>query len=144
MFGKVGDLSRGELAAGSGIKRSFGTVGRAGEVGQFLFDFAPGAKAWVDHVEGFETGEGFAVGVEPVQLSPGGRFPGDPEPVEVVFDLLVEFRPDAGVVDVFEAQEKAALFFCGQSMGDQGGEGMAEVEIAGWAGSEARGDHEGR
>lgn len=58
---KIGDLVAGEVSAGAGIKGAFGTVGSAGQVREFLFDFAAGAEAGIDHTEVFEPGEGFVV-----------------------------------------------------------------------------------
>lgn len=46
------------------------------------------------------------------------------------------------MVDVLEAQQKASAFCDGKAVGHERGEGMAQVEISGGAGGEARSDHD--
>ena len=55
---------------------------------------------------GFELFDGGGVGGEAVGLAEGGAGPIEAEPAEVGFDGRVEFFADAGVVDVFEAEEE--------------------------------------
>lgn len=46
------------------------------------------------------------------------------------------------MVDILESQKKMALFCDRKTVGNERGEGMAEVKISGWAGSKAGDDHD--
>ena len=46
------------------------------------------------------------------------------------------------MVDILESQKKMALFCDRKTVGNERGEGMAEVEISGWAGCESGNDHD--
>jgi hypothetical protein len=64
--------------------------------------------------------------------------PREAAPGQVVFDRGVELGADAGVVDILEPQGEAPAREPGEVVGNQGREGVAEVEGAGGAGREAR------
>jgi len=123
--GEFCDLIEGEFPAGAGVKGPLGTVGSSGQMGEFLFDFPAGAEAGVNHAEALEVGQGLAVGRKSVSLFPGWFLPLKTQPMEVIFDLLVEFRPDASVVDILESQQKTTLFCHGKAVGYQRREGVA-------------------
>lgn len=136
-----GLLSGRELTAGSGVEGTFGALGGAGEFGQFLLDFAAGAEAWVDDAERAEFFQCFPISREAVELVPRGSMPRKTEPAEVAFDVFIMLRPDAGVIDVLEAQEESPVRVLRQFMGHESGMGVPEMEISGGAGRETGRDH---
>ena len=72
---KVGFFGGAELLAGAGVVESLRSVGGVGEVGELGFDLAPGAKAGVEDVEGFELIEGVVISGDPIELAEGGLGP---------------------------------------------------------------------
>ena len=105
---------------------------------ELFLDFAPGAEARIDYLLLAEPVEGFCIQLEPCGLVDRLTVPCEAEPVEVLLDERVETGPDAGVIEVFEAQEERASLAAGDLVGHQGSVGVAEVEPSGGAGGKAR------
>ncbi len=73
-----------------------------------------------------------------LRLAANGMFEGDPEPVEIVENRLLEFRRAAGEVDVLDTQQKATAHFFGHISVQKGRERMAEMQPAIGARREAK------
>ena len=132
-------LGLSQRPAGARIERTFRSMGGVGDARDFFVDVATGAEAGIEDSALAELSEGALVGAKAVRLANRIIVPGDSQPTQVLLDALVILRPDTGVIDVLEAQEKAALLPPGQIVRHQCSVGVAEVETAGWAGREARG-----
>lgn len=136
----------GPVAAGAGIERAFRAV-RCGYGGG---DVGAGAGAGIQHAEGGEAVEGFAVVREMSGLVTNRGFPFEAEPAEVILESGRVFGAAAGRVDVLDAEEETTADRFRTAPGDQGGVGAAEVEQACRARGEAgykcgcqRGDRHG-
>lgn len=75
--------------------------------------------------------------VEVLALDTDGFFPFNFEPGEVFEDLVGVLRLATGVVDVFDAEEKAAVVFPRKIPGAERCVGVSFVEVAGWAGGKS-------
>jgi hypothetical protein len=75
------------------------------------------------------------------RLPPDGPGPGQAEPRQIRLDRRGEFRPAAGDVDIFEAQQHRAVR-PGHRAGEERAVGVAEMEQPGRAGGKARHRHD--
>lgn len=107
-------------------------------------DVGAGAEAWVEQAGLGEVVEGSAVFGEVLGLGADAVVPVEAEPGQVVDQGGGVFGAAAGGVDVLDAEEEAAFGLAGLGPGEEGGVGAAEVERAGRAGGESRGDGEWR
>src|SRR5262249_8781037 len=123
--GRVGDRSAG---ADAGVARPlvFGMRGARGAV-----DVGSRAGAGIDELAPFQVREGGLVYREPIRLHDRPFVPVEPEPAEVVEDLLGRLRLHARRVDVFDAEEQLRVLFPSGEPGEEIGASIAEMLLAG-------------
>lgn len=100
--------------AGSGIDPAGGlAVGR----GECLLDFPSRADAGVEETPGLKALQGLPVRRHSFGLAQYGRFPGKPEPGEILEYRGLVFRATSPAVDVLDSQQKPAVCLTGDLTG---------------------------
>ncbi len=130
-------LGVGEVAAGSGIERSVGAVGRMAGAGDFLLDLLAGAEAGICHAQSRQPVQRRAVVVQMLRLAADRGGPCEAQPGQVLHQLPLELRPAAAGIDILDPQQEKPVPVARGGPAEQGGMGVAEVKEAGRAGGEA-------
>lgn len=97
-----------------------------------MLDVGAGAEAGIHEAAGAELIECCAVVRQMPRLDPDLAIPVEAQPGQVFEDRGSVFGAAAGGVDVLQPQKKAAAAIAGVAAGEQGAEGVAEVQVAGW------------
>jgi hypothetical protein len=113
---------------------------RAADLGS---DVRASAKASIDEATGLESVQGGSVVREVFGLTADRRWPGEPEPRQILADRGFEGGPAARLVDVFDAKEKIATGRGGGLESGQRRKCVTPVKIAARRRREA-GDKSGR
>ncbi len=92
-------------------------------------DVRASAKASINESTGLETVQGGSVVCEVFGLTANRRWPGEPEPRQILADRGLEGGPAARLVDVFDAKEKIAAGPGGGLEGGQRRKGVTPVKV---------------
>ena len=95
-------------------------------------DVATVASASIDKATRPEVIKGTVVGCHPVGLAHYRLRPVNTKPCEVFVDLRLPLGPRAGLVDIFDPQQKLSPHCFGQIMGEECRIGVAKVQRTGW------------
>src|SRR5262245_35558873 len=125
------------MAAGSRIKRSVGPVRRRSGRRNFCGNLLAAAEAGIDQTQSLEAAEGLLVKLEMLGLAAHRLLPGEPEPGQIFIDRPLEFRAAPALVDILDAEQKAASGLARRPISGEGGEGMAQMQAPRGAGCEA-------
>src|SRR5215831_9253898 len=99
---------RSQMFAGARVKGRAVRVARpAISLCDRIDNVAARTKAWVCHAKRRKPCERPRIVRKMLRLAAHGRFPGKPEPGEVLVNRLFEFEPASLGVDIFDAQQKA-------------------------------------
>ncbi len=109
-------------------------------VGRLRYVLA-GTETGVDEAQRIEPIESRRVVGHMVRLAPHRLLPGEAQPRQILEDGGLIGCAAAGAVDILDAQQKAAMGGAGRLVTDEGGGGVAEMQIAGRAGGEAGDNH---
>ncbi len=131
-------LLLGQVAARSGVTRTFVAVRGAGDAG----DFGTAAIAWIDKTGVEQALKVEVVGVLTLALNIGrvrtanvrAFVPVEAKPVEVLKHTFSGAGANAWAVEVFDAQDKLTADDAGEKPGKQGGAQVAKVQITGGTG----------
>ena len=96
-------------------------------------DFAPGCKTWVEHTQGGELVSSAPVDIEVLGLAKHGLLPFQPEPSQVVEDGAFKIRACARLVDILDANEKAATGAAGPVMANDRRQRVTQMQLTIWA-----------
>lgn len=130
-------LVGGKVSTEAGVERAFNSVGCVSGGFDFAEDVFAGAEAGIEPAGVFKLfGRGGEIG-KVFALNANGFFPFEPEPAEVIENLLGVFVVAAGVVDVFDAEVKLAVVLDRELIGLQRGVGVALVKVPGGAGGKS-------
>ncbi len=92
------------------IERRTVRIGRM--VGNFrhgIGNLSPRRKAWIQQAHCFKTLGLGPIGIKVLRLPPHGCFPVEPQPSQVVADLIDKMRPRTPDIDVFNAQQEPPI-----------------------------------
>jgi hypothetical protein len=121
--------------------RAFGAMRGVGDVSEFLFDLASRAKTRIHRAKLSQRLQGGVICGESIGLSERRAIPIEAKPTQILLDAVVKLRPDAGDINVFEAQQKLAALFASNVACDFARENVAEVQPASGAWGETRSNH---
>src|SRR6187431_2274814 len=93
-------------------------------------DVGAALEAWIDEPLRLKSCQRIAIGVEILGLAPYRLLPGNPEPVEVLVDRLLELRAAARGVDILHAQQEPSADVARHLEIDQRRERVTEMQIA--------------
>ena len=93
-------------------------------------DVRPAEKGGVEEAELVELGEALPIEFEAVALPEHRPVPLQAEPVQILDDRRLEFRPRPHPVDILDPQEDAPARRLGGAPVEQGGEGVAAMQVA--------------
>jgi hypothetical protein len=126
-----GPLGRVEVAAGAGIEPlTRGPVGGGGGGGDFLAHLLARAEAGIEHTRRAQPVERLAVERHALGLADDGPVEAQAEPAQILEDRGGEFRPAALRVEVLEAEQEAPAREPRRVVGEAGGIGMPQMQIA--------------
>src|SRR5207248_11403017 len=100
------ELRSAEPAAGARIWWSGSPMRRAAGARDFGLNFAPRAKARIEHAHRRQVIESGAVVVEMFRLPADRAIPVEPEPCQILKDRRGELLLATGAIDILDAQEK--------------------------------------
>ena len=137
-----GAFRRAEMPASARVGRTHFILRRAAGAGDLGLDLPPGAEAGIEQPRGFELRQGRAVIVGMLGLAAYRSVPIKPEPPQILDDRADVFRAAAGMVDVFDAQQKTPARLARRPPPLQCRPHMPQMQIPGRARRKSR-DHVG-
>ncbi len=127
-------LVRWQRFRGARIERRPVGIARPGRVGLALRhqtgDFRAALETRIDQAQACQFFDRLPIARKMFRLPPHRRFPGYPQPGEVLIDRRLEFRPAPGRVDVLDPQQEPSPRAARQVEVQQRRIGVTEMEVA--------------
>src|SRR5690606_25268028 len=102
-----------------------------------LANLAPAEEGRIDEALVGKFGEGIAIFAKMLRLAADRGFPCQAKPAKIVVNALLQRMRAARGVDIFHAQQKTSVALCRHIRIQEGGIGMAKMQLAIGTGSKA-------